>query len=107
MALTYLGGQEQEDGRDHTIYSLRRKWAYRYTWAEFTMGCNSTQRGEAVFKEIKARVRPGGLLVQLYRKLHSLDADMARVSENVFQTQTKMWSQQVSHGASHPPLSPP
>jgi hypothetical protein len=107
MALTYLGGQEQEDGRDHTIYSLRRKWAYRYTWAEFTMGCNSTQRGEAVFKEIKARVRPGGLLVQLYRKLHSLDADMARVSENVFQTQTKMWSQQVSHGASHLPLSPP
>ena len=99
-ALQYLGGGggDQEDSPDHhTIYALRMKWAYRFTWEAFTMGCNSTQRGEAVFRVIKSRVRPGGLLVHLYRKLNTLDADMERVSENIYQTQVKMWSRQVIH----------
>ena len=56
---------EQEGTPDHNVYNLRKKWAYRYTWRYFTMGCNSTQRGEGVFKEIKSKVRPGGLLVHL------------------------------------------
>ena len=97
-ALVYLGNASVDDDTStFSIYALRRKWAYRWTWSSFTMGCNSSQRGESVFALIKARVRPGSLLVSLYRKLHTLDEELDRVSERILQNQIMVWARMVTN----------
>ena len=94
--LEYLGGYDVAERQNKpSVYSMRHKWAYRYTWEHFTMGCNSTQRGESVFSRIKARVRPGSLLVDLYAKLHDLDDEMEDIAEHILAKQVRTWSHKV------------
>ena len=94
-AIEYLGGDELDDEGSHSIWDLRTKWAYRFTWSVFTFGANSTQCGEGVFALIKSRVRPGGLLTDLYRRLNTLDDDMQTLSDSLFARGIRMWSREV------------
>ena len=71
------------ESRSLSVYAQRGLWAYRYTWQHFTFGANSTQRGEAVFALIKSRIRPGGLLTDLYKRLERLDQEMADLSKKL------------------------
>lgn len=98
-ALTYLGGGEHDEGGSFSIFDLKSKWAYRFTWSTFTLGANSTQRGEGVFSLIKARVRPGSLLTQLYKKLYILDQEIVTLSEALLTHSVRLWSRTVNSAA--------
>ena len=67
----------EEEGEDYetryfNIYSLRFKWASRFTASVFTHGAASTQRGEGIFSEVKRRVVGGCSLVDLYDQLDDI-----------------------------------
>ena len=98
-AFMYLGGGRHDEVGSFSIFDLRSRWAYRYTWSTFTLGANSTQRGEGVFSLIKGRVRPGSLLTELYKKLHLLDEEITILSETILSHSVKLWSRTVSSAA--------
>jgi hypothetical protein len=71
-------GSEQH--RFFDIYSLRRKWAARFTSSVFTHGASSTQRGEGVFGEVKRRVLGGCSLQSLYETITEMVDQKAAVN---------------------------
>lgn len=55
----YPDQEQVADGTYYNIYSLRYKWASRYTSSVYTHGASSTQRGEQIFAGVKAYMEGG------------------------------------------------